>query len=171
MYTRMMNYIEKHNWIYSSQYGSRKGHSTQHAILDIVNAIQANMNQGLYSCGVFIDLKKVFDTVDRNILRDKLNFYGFRGLINQCFSSYLNNRTQTTQIADHISNKATIGFGVPKSSNLGPLLFLLYVNDIHQYSTKLKFYLFADDANILFAEKNLKVLETVVNTELCKLYD
>ena len=129
------------------------------------------MNQGLYSCGVFIDLKKVFDTVDRNILRDKLNFYGFRGLINQCFSSYLNNRTQTTQIADHISNKATISFGVPKSSNLGPLLFLLYVNDIHQCSTKLKFYLFADDANILFAEKNLKVLETVVSTELCKLYD
>ena len=86
------------------------------------------MNQGLYSCGVFIDLKKVFDTVDRNILRDKLNFYGFRGLINQCFSSYLNNRTQTPQIADHISNKATISFGVPQSSNLGPLLFLLYVN-------------------------------------------
>ena len=159
MYTRMMNYIEKHNWIYSSQYGSRKGHSTQHAILDIVNAIQANMNQGLYSCGVFIDLKNVFDTVDRNILRDKLNFYGFPGLINQCFSSYLNNRTQTTQIADHISNKATISFGFPQSSNLGPLLFLLYVNDIHQYSTKLKFYLFADDANILLLKKIWKFLK------------
>ena len=80
------------------------GHATQHAILDIVNAIQANMNQGLYSCGVFIDLKKAFDTVDHNILLDKLNFYGFRGLINQWFSSYLDDRTQTAQIADHISN-------------------------------------------------------------------
>ena len=60
------------------------------------------MNQGLYSCGVFIDLKKAFDTVDHNILLDKLNFYGFRGLINQWFSSYLNDPTQTTQIADHI---------------------------------------------------------------------
>ena len=64
MYTRMMNYIEKHNLIYSSQYGFRKGHSTQHAILDIVNPIQANMNQGLYSCGVFIDLKMVFLTIE-----------------------------------------------------------------------------------------------------------
>ena len=68
------------------------------------NAIQANMNQGLYSCGVFIDLKKAFDNVDHNILLDKLNF-NFRGLISQWFSSYLNNCTQTTQIADHITNK------------------------------------------------------------------
>ena len=171
MYTRIMSYIEKHNLIYSSQYGFRKGHSTQHAILDIVNAIQANMNQGLYSFVVFIDLKKAFDTVDHNILLDKLNFYGFRGLINQWFASYLSDCTQTTQIADHLSNKASISFGVPQGSVLGPLLFLLYVNDIHQCSTKLKFYLFADDTNILFAEKNLKVIETVVNTELCKLYD
>ena len=92
-------------------------------MLDTVNAIQANMNQGLYSCGVFIDLKKAFDTVDHNILLDKLNFYGFRGLINQWFSSYLNDRTQTTQIADHIWNKASISFGVPQGSFLGPLLF------------------------------------------------
>ena len=100
--------------------------------------------------------------LDHNIL----NFHGFRGLINQWFFSYyLNNRTQTTQIADHISNKAAISFGLPQGFVLGPRLFLLYVNDIHQCSTKLKFY--------LFAEKNLKVLETVVNTctELCKLYD
>ena len=101
MYTWMLNYVEKHNLIYSSQYGFRKGHSTQHATLDIVNAIQANMNQGLYYCGVFIDLRKAFDTVDHNILLDKLNF-NFRGLISQWFSSHLNNRTQTTQIADHI---------------------------------------------------------------------
>ena len=129
------------------------------------------MNQGLYSCGVFIDLKKAFDTVDHNILLDKLNFYGFRGLINQWFSAYLNDRTQTTQIAGHISNRASISFGVPQGSVLGPLLFFLYVNDIHRCATKLKFYLFADGTNILFAEKNLKVTETVVNTELCKLYD
>ena len=88
MYNRMKDYIDKHNLLYSSQY----------AILDIVNAIQTNMNQGLFSCGVFIDLKKAFDTVDHNILLDKLNHYGFRGIINDWFSSYLNNRMQSTQI-------------------------------------------------------------------------
>ena len=82
------------------------------------------MYQGLYSCGVFIDLKKAFDTVKHKILLDKLNFYGFRGLlINQWLSSYLNDRTQTTQIANHISNKDYISFGVPQGSVLAAFRF------------------------------------------------
>ena len=78
----MTSYIKKHELLYSSQYVFRKEHSTQHAILDIANDIQTNMNQRLLSCGVFIDLKKAFETVDHDILLDKLNHYGFRGLIN-----------------------------------------------------------------------------------------
>ena len=133
--------------------------------LEIVNAIKTNINQGLFSCGVFIDLKKAFDTVDHNILLDKLNHYGFRGIINDWFSSYLNNRMQSTQIGPYISNKANVSYGIPQGSVLGPLLFLLYVNDIHQCSNKLKFYLFADDTNILYADKNLKYLENMVNID------
>ena len=83
------------------------------------------MNQSLFSCGVFIDLKKAFDTVDHNILLDKLNHYGFRGIINDWFSSYLNNRMQSTQIGPYISNKANVSYDIPQGSVLGPLLFLL----------------------------------------------
>ena len=111
MYNRMKDYIDKHNLLYSSQYGFRKGHSTQHAILDIVNAIEINVNQGLFSWGVFIDLKKAFDNVDYNILLGKLNHYGFRGIINDWFSSYLNNRMQSTQIGPYIWNKANVSYG------------------------------------------------------------
>ena len=87
MYNRLNDYIDKHNFLYSSHDGFLKGHSTQHAILDFVNAIQSNMNQGLFSCGVLIDLKKAFDPVDHNILLDKLNCHDFRGIIKDWFSS------------------------------------------------------------------------------------
>ena len=171
MYYRMIDFIDKNDIIYSKQYGFRKAHSTQHAILDIVETIQTNMNNRLFSCGVFIDLKKAFDTVNHKILLDKINYYGFRGIIHEWFQSYLTNRTQTTQIGSHISTKLTAPCGVPQGSVLGPLLFLLYVNDIHHCSNKLNFFLFADDTNLLYADKNLKSLEQTVNTELYNLYD
>ena len=94
----------------------------------------------LFSCGVFIDLKKAFDTVDHKILLHKLDHYGFRGVINKWFSSYLEGRTQTTQIGSFISKRKNISCGVPQGSVLGPLLFLIYVNDIQESSDKLKFF-------------------------------
>ena len=99
------------------------------------------MDERLYSCGVFIDLKKAFDTVDHTILLCKLHHYGIRGVINDWFSSYLSDRTQTTQIGSDISSKDKILFGVPQGSVLGPLLFLIYINDIYQASYKLNFNL------------------------------
>ena len=172
MYNRMVSFVEQHSILYSSQYGFRQGHSTHHAIImDIIEAIQSNMDRRLFTCGTFIDLKKAFDTVNHKILLGKLNHYGFRGIINDWFGSYLTDRTQTTQTGSHISDKCTCTCGVPQGSVLGPLLFLLYVNDIHNCSSKLKFILFADDTNIAFADKNLKTLEVTVNNEIENLND
>ena len=80
--------------------------------MDIVNTIQTNMDKRLFSCGVFIDLKKAFDTVDHKILLDELHHYGFRGIINKWFSPYLEDRTQTTQIGSFIYPEKKITFGV-----------------------------------------------------------
>jgi len=110
----MESFIEQNNLLTPCQHGFRKAHSTQHAILDIVNAIQTNMNNRLLSYGIFIDLKKAFDTVDHKILLRKLDHYGFRGIINIWFSSYLQGRTQTTQIVPHISERLNSTYGVPQ---------------------------------------------------------
>ena len=121
MYNRMKVFIEKHQRLSSSQYGFRQAHSTELAILDMAETIHTNMDRRLFSCGVFIDLKKAFDTVDHNILLDKLNYYSFQGIVNQWFSSYLTHRAQTTEIISYISDKEVVNCGVPQGSVLGPL--------------------------------------------------
>ena len=100
---------------------------------------------------------------------DKLYRYGIRGIVLEWFSRYLKGRSQVTQIGEHASPKELNPCGVPQGSVLGPLLFLIYINDIHQSSDKLNFFLFADDTTLLFAHKNLKVLEQVINSELTKV--
>ena len=97
---------------------------------------------------------------------ENLNHYGIRGIVSDWFSSYLHKRVQTTQISSFISEKENTLCGVRQGSVLGPLLFLLYINDIYNASDKLKFYLFADDTNFLYSDKNLKSLEIAVNAVL-----
>ena len=109
MYRRLKCFFDKHDILYDSWYGFRGNRSTQHATIDIVNQIQTNMEKRLFTCGIFIDLKKAFDTVNHN----------------DWFSSYLTNRIQTTGIGSFISEKATTLCGVPQGSVLGPLLFLV----------------------------------------------
>ena len=119
------------------------------------------MDKGSFSCGVFIDLKKAFDTVDHNILLKKLHFYGFRGMIQDWFESYLRERTQATIVGQNTSNKMNITCEVPQGSVLGPLLFLLYVNDICSSSKTLKLCLFADDTKTFsYPTKILNLLKT-----------
>ena len=162
MYSRVTKFVKDCNILYDQQYGFRSKHSTQHAILDIVNTILQNMDNGKFSCGVFIDLKKAFDTVNHEILLAKLENYGIRGVINSWFRSYLTDRKQTTEVNNVVSEAETTLCGVPQGSVLGPLLFLLYISDIYKSSSLFAFYLFADDTSIILANYKLMGFETLV---------
>ena len=139
--------------------------STVLSMLYLITILQ-NMDNGTVRCGVFIDLKKAFDTVKHEILLAKLENYGITGVINSWHRSYLTARKQTTEVNDVVSEAETTLCGVPQSSVLGLLLFLLYINDIYKSSSLFAFYLFADDTSIILANNNLKELETLVNREL-----
>ena len=159
MSKRLKVFLNKHDIFYQSQFGFRERRSTEHEILDIVSKIQAIMVMSMFLCGIFIDLQKAFDTVDHSILLLKLNHYGIRGVVNDWFSSYLSGRVQTTQIGPYISQKEKTLCRVPQGSVLGPLLFPIYINEIYSASEKLVFHMFADDTNLLFAEKALNLLK------------
>ena len=119
--------------------------------------------------GIFLDLKKAFDTVDHRILLDKLYKYGIRGVALNWFKSYLSNRKQYVCINDCSSEIKSITCGVPQGSILGPLLFILYINDLADVSDKLFTILFADDTTILIEGNNLHSLINSLNNELEKL--
>ena len=112
---------------------------------------------------------KSFDSVDRGILLNKLYIYGIMGLVHSWFKSYLTNRIQSTKVGDYIPDRLKCDIGVPQGSVIGPLLFVLYVNDLSNVSKLIKITLFADDTNLLYSHRNLKTMETVVNSELSNL--
>ena len=171
MYRQLKNFLDKNDILFKSQYGFREKHSTRHAVIDIVNIIQNNMDLELFTCDIFLDLKKAFDTVNHSIWLKRLNHYGIRGIINEWFSSYLLGCSQVTEIDSNLSTINKISCGVPQGSVLRPLLFLIYINDFHNSLAKFSFYLFADDTNLLYADKNLKSLEKTLNNELVRVSD
>lgn len=166
MYNRLYDYLETNKLLFKNQYGFRKGYSTEHAILELVDQITNSFEKGYYTLGVFIDLSKAFDTVNHKILLEKLKYYGITGQYLKWFDSYLQGRKQYI-VHDQIkTDMKTIHCGVPQGSILGPLLFLLYVNDLYKSSKLLHTIMFADDTNLFFSEKNITLLFKSVNREL-----
>jgi hypothetical protein len=166
MHERIYDFLEKHKCIYDLQFGFRKGHSTSHALVDLTEAIRRAIDENKYSVGVFIDLQKAFDTVDHKILIKKLDHYGIRGIANKWFQSYLTNRQQFVTINNQNSSLKPMNYGVPQGSVLGPLLFLIYINDLHRaihFSTARHF---ADDTNLLISNHSLKQLKKQLNIDL-----
>ena len=148
IYTRIYDFAISQNLINPNQFGFRKSHSTSHAVNHSVKIIEDHLAEHKHVLGIFIDLSKAFDTIDHNILLSKLNCLGIRGNAQNLIKSYLSQRTQYTDVLGEKSDSLMVKFGVPQGSVLGPLLFLLYINDISRCSTLGKFILFADDTNI-----------------------
>ena len=163
---QLSNYLESNKILVNQQSGFRKKHSTETSLLSVTNEWYLNMNNGYLNGVVFLDLKKAFDCVDHSILLRKLELYGIKGVELNWFKSYLSNRIQRCKIGQTISQPQKIRSGVPQGSNLGPLLFLLYINDLPNCLKYTKANMFADDTNLTTASLNKEELQRRLNFDL-----
>ena len=171
IYIQLYDYVKLHKLLYRSQYGFRSEHSTELAALELVDRLIQDMDDGKVPFSVFIDLSKAFDTLDHYILIEKLKYYGIEGVQLQLFKSYLENRKQFVDINGTNSELLPINTGVPQGSVLGPLLFLIYVNDISVASNLLKALNYADDTTLsstlcAFEVNDVPGNSALINSEL-----
>ena len=166
IYRRLYRFLEIHKVLYALQFGFQENHSLDHALVSLTEAVRNTLDNSRLGCGIFIKLQKAFDTVNQRILLSTLEHYGVRGCALNWFRSYLSDRQQYVSVNGSNSDILSITCGVPQGSVLGPLLFLIYINDLPNASKKLTFYLFADDTNIYYECNDLPNLIKVVNKEL-----
>ena len=165
MYKRLVSFLTGQSFFLNNQFGFRKTFSTCHATALLLKNITTAFEKKQSMIGVFLDLSKAFDTIDQKILLQKLMHYGVKGLLLEWFSSYLNGRTQQVVCNNQLSDILKIKC-VPQGSILGPLLFLIYVNDFCRCITKDKTIMFPDDTNLFFSESSYEKVFQVANEEL-----
>ena len=163
---QLIEYLEHNNLLNQTQFGFRTGRSTVAAVLTLTDFILNSFDKNEFTIGIFIDLKKAFETVDHHILLQKLKYFGITNISFDLFNSYLSNRLQYVFYNDYSSEYKSVKYSVPQGSILGPILFILYVNDIHNCLHKLNNILFADDTCLFTSHESLNVLIQTVNEEL-----
>lgn len=158
VYVRILNHLNANNILYKHQYGFRKKHSTYMALVQLTEKIHEALHENKFAIGIFIDLSKAFDTVDHTILLLKLKRYGYHDTVLNWLRDYLYNRQQYVSIDGVVSSKMGISHGVPQGSILGPLLFLIFINDFGLLFDTALPIIFADDTNIVFSHSNFNSL-------------
>ena len=151
------------------QWGFRSLHSSVTALIEATNKWSVNIDNGLLNGVICINIKKAFDTIDHNIIKRKLSNYGIEPSSLKLFESYLEDRSKKCYINDHQSNASPVTWGVPQGSILGPLLFLLYINDLPNCLSVASPRMFADDTSISVAAEKLVDIENTINSELNNL--
>ena len=172
VYNQLYSFLEKFKLLNPNQFGFRKNKSTTQAVLNTLEYIYNKLDQSFTVISIFLDFSKAFDCLDHNLLLTKLYHLGIRGLPYRWFESYLSGRKQFVSVNDKISNIASITHGVPQGSILGPLLFLIFINDFPNVNPFFKFSLFADDSTLTckFNTSNEVIIKNQLETELKIVY-
>ena len=175
-YNQIIDYFETNSLLCENQFGFRKNRSTEDAVLIFQDLAKEILNKRQTPFAIFMDLSKAFDTIDHKILLEKLRFYGFSPDALKLMKNYLSDRQQYVDIGDGVTSEVRgVGVGIPQGSILGPLLFLIYVNDLPRSTDILKSVLFADDTNLLGSYATFTSNSTLnikkINDELQKVYE
>jgi len=171
MYKRLVSFLSDNDILSNNQFGFRKSRSTSDAVIEWLNNVYESFDNRNILVSIFIDLSKAFDTVNHRILMNKLDNIGIRGGVKSWFGSYISNRKQFVSVSGSNSHVSTLNMGVPQGSTLGPILFLLYINDMSRCSDTLRLVHFADDTTAFFSCEDPVQLVQTVNSELLKVRD